>query len=288
MKSLREDVEDLGLAPVDDAGGLVVDADDGVARRPVLALDHDLVRADQLVVRLVLRGALAPVADEVGLGLELVRHVVPEVRGGRQVGLELDGDADLVLHRPDLVPAGVVVVDLHREGEDVGRLAAGDGPVDVDRAEHLFVAALVGVAVAVVVDVVADLLGVGVDLGLGVVAVGVVRDVAVGDGGGLDLEVGVAEAVAVEVAVPGGVRAGVGVGVGVRVGVGVGVRVGVAVGVLGVGAVHLGGGVGAGVDEGEEREGEQVAHGNLHESGPNRAMGGVSGNDETGAFPWSR
>ena len=112
---------------------------------------------------------------------------------------------------------------------------------------------LVRLAVAVVVDLVAELIGVGVHEGLGVVAVGGIRHVAIGCGAGLDGGVGRSEAIAVGVGIEGG-RAGGVVFVGVPVTVVVdtvadlsGRRVDLGVGVV---AVFAGGkAVGVGVRE---------------------------------------
>ena len=148
-----------------------------------------------------------------------------------------------------------------------GRLAGVGGGIGVAEAVAVVVGvegacvrgvALVGLSVAVVVDAIAQLGGAGVDGAVGVVAVGVVGDIACGQRAGIGRGRGVTEAVAVVVGVEGARVCGVVlVGLSVAVVVDVvaqlgGAGVDCAVGVVAVGTVGhpcplwLGAGIGGG------------------------------------------
>jgi hypothetical protein len=184
------------------------------------------------------------VADFLGVGVDVrvgvvAVLVVVDVARGLRTGVDRGADVTVA------VGVGVVVPDVGRTGVEIR-------------------VGIVGEAIAVVVDHVADLVGVRVDVRIGIVAVDVIGEaVAVfvdGLGGsrilwGRGVRIGVAVGVRVGIRVRVGVRVGirVGVRVGIRVRVGVGVAVGVAVGIrVGVGVrvgirVRVGVGVGVGI-----------------------------------------
>ena len=243
-------VATTGRAAVDAVAVAVrIDLGPGIAEAVAATVELVALAGATVLVRDAL--GLAGVVDRIGLGLVdqavavVVDAVADELGGGRRdtprvivaVGV-VDDVADRLRAGDDEIVWVAVAVEVH-----IGVPGGRAGGVLVDH------------AVAVVVDAVAELGGVGVDGVVPIVAVAVGHSVAV------DVSVDLRLAGVDDV----GIGIGIGIGIRVRVGVAIGDRIGVGIAVIGhlfstgdrVGPVAGG--------EGEEGEGqdEGAGHGSL-------------------------